>query len=189
MAGAVVSKPTAKKTTCRSGELLRESDGVERRVEHPHVAAAGLHREEVELGAGDAEHVAERGEGDLGAAGDGDGAVDQLERRDADGAARAVDERDELGEHPVEAVLDERVGLPAADLHEGPGAGDEGADRVGDLPDALLVPVLVDELHETSAFVGLSELSSSPISSSAAQMSFACSSSIFEIAKPTWTRT
>ena len=39
LAGAVVSKPTAKKTTCAVGVLARQLHRVERRVDHAHVAA------------------------------------------------------------------------------------------------------------------------------------------------------
>ena len=76
------------------GVLLRQLDRVERRVDHAHVAALRLHAEQVGRRAGHAQHVAERGEDHLGPAGDGDRPVDQLQRRDADRAARAVDQRD-----------------------------------------------------------------------------------------------
>ena len=38
LGGAVVSKPIAKKTTWRCGIPRGEVDGVERRIDHPHVS-------------------------------------------------------------------------------------------------------------------------------------------------------
>jgi hypothetical protein len=46
LAGAVVSNPTAKNTTSRSG-FPGELHGVQGRVDDPHVAAGGLDGEEV----------------------------------------------------------------------------------------------------------------------------------------------
>ncbi len=71
-----------------------EFDGVERRIDDAHVAAAALDLKEVALGAGDAEHVAEGAEDDAGLRGDGQSLVDEFERRDADGAAGAVNHFD-----------------------------------------------------------------------------------------------
>ena len=44
LAGAVVSKPTAKKTTCRSGFFWASVDGIQRRIDDAHVAALRLAR-------------------------------------------------------------------------------------------------------------------------------------------------
>ena len=51
------------------------------------------------------------------------GPVDHLQRRHADRAARPVDQFDLGGKQLVDAVLDDRVRLPAADLHDRPGPG------------------------------------------------------------------
>ena len=112
--------PTAKKTTCRSGLSPRELHRVERRVDDAHVAAGGLDGEQIAVRARHAQHVAERAEDDVGPRGDLDRLVDHLERRDADRAARAVDQRDLRRQQLVDAELDDRVGLAAADLHERP---------------------------------------------------------------------
>ena len=46
--------------------------------------------------------------------------VDHLERGDADRTAGPVDQLDPVGQQLVQPVLDDRVGLPAADLHQRP---------------------------------------------------------------------
>ena len=58
-----------------------------------------------------------------GPRGDRERLVDQLERRDADRAARAVHQLDLRRQQLVDAELDDGVRLPAADLHERPRAG------------------------------------------------------------------
>ena len=118
VAGAVVSKPIAKKTTSRSGFAARELERVERRVDHAHVGAAGLRLEQRAAAAGDAHHVAEGREDHLGPLGEGDRVVDAAHRDHADRAARARarsrPRRDEL----LDPVLVDRVRVPAADLHD-----------------------------------------------------------------------
>ena len=79
-----------------------------------------LTRQQIVRAARHAQHVAERAEDHAGRDGDLDGLVDQLERRDADRTARAVHERDLWRQQLVDAELDDRVGLPAADFHERP---------------------------------------------------------------------
>ena len=54
----------------------------------------------------------------------GQGAVDGLQGGDAHRAAGSVHEGDLVGQHLVDAVTQDRVGLAAADLHDHPGAGD-----------------------------------------------------------------
>ncbi len=93
-AGAVVSNPTAKKTTCLSGVRIASSQRVERRVDHPHGAAARAHLLQVAVAAGHAQHVAERGEDHVGPRRQRERLVDLLERRDAHRAARPVDHLD-----------------------------------------------------------------------------------------------
>ena len=79
------------------GILDGEFNGVQRRIDDAHVAAAALDLEEVALGAGNAQHVAEGAEDDAGLRGDGQRLVDQFERRDADRAAGAVNHLDAGG--------------------------------------------------------------------------------------------
>ena len=105
--------------------LLRELHRVERRVDHPHVAAPRLDAEQVGRRAGHAQHVAERREDDVRAA----RAIASARSISSSGVTHTgqpgpctsvIDSR----EHAVDAGPDERVRLPAADLHERPGARD-----------------------------------------------------------------
>jgi len=115
LAGAVVSKPTAKKTTRRSGCRRASSSDA-------HVAALRLHRQQVLTRARHAQHVAEGAEGEARARRERERAVDHLERRDADGAAGSVDELHARRQQSVQAELEDGVGLAATDLHERPGS-------------------------------------------------------------------
>src|ERR1019366_6628842 len=140
LAGAVVSKPTAKNTPRSPGSILRggfethgeeyylaigvlacDGDGIHGGVGDAHVAAFGFDAEEIAGGAGDAEHVAVGDEGHAGHGGDGDGPIDDVERGHADGAAGSVDEFELPREKLIDAVAHERVGLAAADFHQDPG--------------------------------------------------------------------
>ena len=160
----------------------RDVDGVERRIDHADVGAAGLRREEVGPRSGDAEHVAEGGEDHARPARDLDRRVDQLDRRHAHGTAGAVDERHVGRQELVHAEADDGVGLAAADLHDGPRPRDQPTKRLGVLPRMVRVAVLVQELHEVSS-------SSSPISRRYSKTRRASRSSTRPIATPTWTRT
>ena len=74
--------------------------------------------------------------------------VDHLQRGDADRAARAVDQLDARREQLVDAVLDDRVGLAAADLHQRPRPGRDPGDRREQLlAGQRRVAVLVEVLH------------------------------------------
>ena len=80
LAGAVVSNPTAKKTTWRSGFFRARATASIGRVDDPHVAPLRLDRQQVLLRARHAEHVAEGAEDHLGPRGDGHGLVEDLDR-------------------------------------------------------------------------------------------------------------
>ena len=82
-----------------------------------------------------------------GMRGDGDGPVDDFEGRDADGAARSVDEFQSRRQQLVDAVAHQRVGLAAADFHEHPGAGDGGAISATSGVRQFRIAILVDEFH------------------------------------------
>ena len=69
---------------------LRDRQRVERRVDRAHVGAACLRLEQRPAAAGDAQHVAERGEDDVRPLGERDRVVDPPHRDHADRAARAV---------------------------------------------------------------------------------------------------
>ena len=133
----------------REGDLER----VERAVDDAHVGAAGLEGEQVRGGAGHAQHVAVAGEDDVRAGGDGEGLVDLLQRRHADRAAGPVDHPDALGQRLVDPLLDDRVRLAAADLHEGPRPGRDPVDLGQELLGEHGVAVLVEVLHATGPAV------------------------------------
>ena len=154
VAGAVVSKPIAKKTTSRSGLRARELERVERRVDHPHVGAARLRLEQRAAAAGDAHHVAEGREDHLRAA----RRARSRRRRGPSGSRRpgspgpcrkSTSRRHEV----LEPVLVDRVRVPAADLHElHVAAGlDERLDLVRELLRQLAGAELVDVLHAPPA--------------------------------------
>ncbi len=77
--------------------LLRDAQGVQRGVDDAYVAALAAHLEQVTAGAGHPEHVPEGAEDHVGSGGDLQRLVDDLERGDAHGAARPVDQFDLLG--------------------------------------------------------------------------------------------
>src|SRR5262245_32095978 len=91
--GAVVSKPIAKNTTCRSG-CARALQGVERRVNHPDVGAARLPFERAAVPARHAHHVAECREDGVMIVDERQALVDAAHRQDAHRAARTVDQLD-----------------------------------------------------------------------------------------------
>ena len=201
--GAVVSNPTAKNTTWRSGVFDRDPQRVERRVHEAHVGALGLGLQQVAVAAGDADHVAERREDDTRGLGDGDRVVDPAHRDDAHRAARPVHQLDGLGQDVLDPVAVDRVRVAAAHLHE---LEVVVAGEVGDPRHQRAcrggIAVLVDEAHHPPpSFVAASvaifddqNASSSssyawPINCSEASASAASSSSIFDIAKPTWMST
>ncbi len=146
--GAVVSNPTAKNTTWRSGLSTRDFERVERRVHEPHVGAARLGLEEVALRPGHPHHVAERREDDAGLLGQPHRVVDAAHRDDAHRAPGPVHQLDGFGQQVLDAVPVDGVGVPAAHLHE---LELVAAGQLGDGLDQRArggrVPELVDESH------------------------------------------
>src|SRR5262249_29063925 len=69
------------------------------------------------------------------------------ERGDADRAPRPVDHLDALGQQLVDPVPDDRVGLPAADLHDRPTVPGGRMDVVHQSAGQLRVVELVDVFH------------------------------------------
>ena len=98
---------------------------------------------------GHAHHVAEAGEDHAGLVGERDAVVDPPHRDHAHRAAGPVDELDVGGQQVVEAVLVDRVRVPAAHLHHlVVTAGlDDREDLAGQRPAELGVAELVDEPH------------------------------------------
>jgi hypothetical protein len=171
------------------GVLRGDGDGVERRVHDADVAAGGPHGEEVALRSRDPQHVAEAREDDAGPAGDGEGAVDHLQRRHAHRAARTVHERDRVGEDAIETAADERVGLAPADLHEHARARRLAADVVEDAADERRVAELRQVLHGSAPGASPSSSSMAPSSRRTSSVRCASASSIVLMAKPTCTST
>src|SRR5260221_3329110 len=99
---------------------IHEAQRVKRGVDDPDVAALRLERQEIAPRSGDAQHVAERAEDDAGPRGDRVGAVDHLERRYADRAARPVEQFDLRRAKAVDSILHDPMSLASADLHYGP---------------------------------------------------------------------
>ena len=184
--------------------LLRELHGVQRRIDDPHIAAAGFDGQQIGRAARHAEHVAERAEDHVRPGGDLQRLVNQFERRDADRAAGAVDERDLLGQQFIDAELDDGMGLAAADLHEGPGPGGDAGDLARELLRGFAIAVFVEVFHRASGAEGEGEgpgeagaaaalLSSNSLSSCIwrrySNTLLASASSTRLSAKPTWTMT
>ena len=119
---------------------------------------ARLDRKQIPVGARDAQHVAEGTEDHLGPGGDGQPLVDDLDRRDTDGAAGPVDQGQLGRQQPVDAEAQERVGLTAAHLHQRPRARHRAADRVNVAARGDGIPVLVEELHDSGRTVHLIEV-------------------------------
>ena len=96
-----------------------------------------------------AHHVAEAGEDHARLVGERDAVVDAPHRDHADRAARPVHELDVGGQQVVEAVLVDRVRVPAAHLHDLVVAArlDDREDLAGERAAELGVAELVDELH------------------------------------------
>src|SRR5262249_29540363 len=134
-----------------------------------------------------AEHVPERGEDDVRAARDRMGAVDHLERGDADRTARPVHELHVRRQHAVDAVAHDRMRLSSAHLHQHPWARRGGGDLTGQGGGEVAVAVLVEVPHGGSRSAVSSAVC--PISSSTRYARAASSRSIREMAKPTCTST
>ena len=149
VAGAVVSKPIAKKTTSRSGVPPRELECVERGIDHPDVRSAGLRLQQRAAAAGDAHHVTEGGEDHPRLLGQGDRVVDAAHGYDANRTARTVHEVDLGRDELLDPVLVDGVRVPTAHLHDldRPVRLDELRELTGKLPRELTRPVLVDEPH------------------------------------------
>ncbi len=102
------------------GKLHGQLYGVQGGVDDAHVAATTLHLEEIALGTRNAQHIAKAAENDSRLCGDGQRLVNEFERRDADRASGPVDHFDAGGQHLVDPILDDGVGLAAADFHDLP---------------------------------------------------------------------
>ena len=132
---------------------IRGSDPhrVQRRINDANVASLGLHLEQIAIRAGNAQHVAERAEDDVGPPRDGMRAIDHIERRYADRTSWAVHQLDFLRQKIVQPVFDDRVRLTAADLHEGPRTCDGPLNFRDQLLCDGMIAVFVDVLHVSAS--------------------------------------
>ena len=128
--------------------LVRDLQRVERRVHHAHIGAGGLGIEQAPVTPRHAHQVAEAREDHPGLFGDGDAVIEPPHRDDTDWTTRTMHELDVARQQVLDPVLEDRVGVPTAHLHDLPVlvpclAGDargERARKVG-------VAKLVGELH------------------------------------------
>src|ERR1700739_2691900 len=104
--------------------LIRISNGqlnsVEGRIHDANVATAAFDLEQIAVGTGHAQHVAEGAEDDAGLRGNRESLIDQAERSYADGTTGPVNHLDAGGQHLVDAVANDGVCLAAADFHDLP---------------------------------------------------------------------
>ena len=106
LAGAVVSKPMAKSTTCAIGVLPGDLQGVERRVDHPHVGAGRLERAADRCAVPGTRSMSPNEQNiDIRPRRQGMRAIDHLQRGHADRAARAVQQLDPRRQQAVDARI------------------------------------------------------------------------------------
>jgi hypothetical protein len=108
-----------------------QGQGLQRGGEQTHITAGGTHPQQVVAAAAarHPQHVAVRTKHHVGPEGQLQGAVDRGHGRDAHRTARTMDQLQARRQQLVEAGAHDRVGLAAADLHQGPGAGDTAGQR------------------------------------------------------------
>ena len=124
-----------------------ELQGVERRIDHPHVGAGRLGIEQALAASGHLHHVAV-GREDHAPLGDRDRVVHPPHGDDAHRASGAVHQLDAIRQELIEAVLVDRVRVPAAHLHElAPVPGGELLDAPQEGGDQSRIAVLVDVFH------------------------------------------
>ena len=201
--GAVVSNPMAMNTTCRSGfcrAIFSESSGeYTMRISVP----AAFASKNDPLRPGHPHHVAERGHDHVRVRRQVHRVVDAPHRDHAHRAAGAVHQGDGLRQVVLEAVLVDRVGVPAAHLHELVGAARLAERRYlrGERVSLVRVPEFVDEPHRRTRPLRRAIRSVShavPRSRprrpgrcprGTAMAAAASASSILDRAKPTWIST
>ena len=122
--GVVVSKPIAKKTTSRPGFSWARRSASALPIDHADVGAlgAGLHQAGA-VAARHPHHVAIGAQDDFRTAGEFDRHVEPADRQHADRAAGTVDHIDVGRQQVFDAVAADRVGVAAAELHDGVACG------------------------------------------------------------------
>jgi hypothetical protein len=136
------------------GMPAREPERIQRRVDDPHVGALRLGLQQTLARAWHAHGVAEGRENDLGPLRQRHAVVDPAARQHADRAAGAVHQFDRLGQHLLEAVAEDRMGVPAAHFHDLERAqladldlGDQRLDLADQRTRLRGVPEVVEILH------------------------------------------
>ena len=118
-------KPHRQKHHLPLGVGAGQGDRLLGRREQLHVPPGGPHPQQVVAGqaAGNAQHVAVGGQDHLGPARQGQGRIDGGCGGDAHRTAGAMEQLQAGRQQLIEAPAHDRVGLAAAHLHHGPGAG------------------------------------------------------------------
>ena len=133
--------------------LLGDPQRVQRRVDHAHVGARGLGVEQAPSEPGTRIMSPKQVKITPSWSRDRDPVVDAAHRDHAHGTARPVHELDVRRQQIVDAVLVDRVGVAAADLHHLVVAAglDQRQDLAGERAAELGVAELVDELHAAAS--------------------------------------
>ena len=184
------------------GVLDGDAQRVERRVDEADVGAARLGLEQVAVAAGHAHHVAEGREDHARRLGHGDGVVDPAHRDHAHRAARARAPARRLGQHVLDAVAVDGVGVAAAHLHELEAVaagelGDARDERRGRPPgrgtrrrtSSAAPPRRRRRARRRASGAARARRRTPPIICRPSRRELASSSSIFDMAKPTWIST
>ena len=82
------------------------------------------------------------------------------------GTTRAMDKFDLLRQQMIQAVLDDAVGLAAANFHQHPGLGDRPPDFVDDFFGKRLIAIFIEIFHGEPPDGAVSFISNSGVSNS-----------------------
>src|SRR6185369_1598965 len=100
--------------------LARDPQRIHRRIQNAYISALRFHREQITFAARNPEHVSEGAEDHLGPFRNPQRFINLLQRRHAHRTPRPMHQRDLLRQQLVNAILHDRVSLPAANLHQRP---------------------------------------------------------------------
>jgi hypothetical protein len=185
-------KANGKKHHFAGGFAAGQRQRIQRRIHDPHIAARGLRMQQVALPTGHAQHVTKRAQDHFRPPGQGHRLVDQAGGSHADRATGAMNQPERGREEAVDTKAQDRMGLPAANLHQRPRPGDDAGEFGGKGTRRRRIAVFFDEFHGGSSDDGLVasvRSCNSSISFKISQMRAASSGSIRCSAKPTWTST
>ena len=140
-------KPEREKNYVPAGILLCNLQRVEWRINHPRIGSRSFCIEQAGLRAGHSHHVAEGSENDARFQRDRNRIVNSPKRNHAHRASGSVNHFDVRRQQIFDAVLEDRMGVPAADFHELQGARGHARDLIGELSGEVRLPVFVYEFH------------------------------------------